>query len=111
MPLIPYWKNYIYVVSDILPYSVGSDNVEQELWESGNQNPRTPHYSVAEHAVTLLLALNRKIILGQNSCKWATTVWIIWLVLTCMKKVGIIGTGKIGGAFAKIMHGFGCQIL
>jgi D-lactate dehydrogenase len=21
------------------------------------------------------------------------------------------GTGKIGGAFAKIMHGFGCQIL
>jgi D-lactate dehydrogenase len=27
------------------------------------------------------------------------------------KKVGIIGTGKIGGAFAKIMHGCGCKIL
>jgi D-lactate dehydrogenase len=22
MPLIPYWKNYIYVVSDILPYAL-----------------------------------------------------------------------------------------
>jgi D-lactate dehydrogenase len=27
------------------------------------------------------------------------------------KTVGIIGTGKIGAAFAKIMHGFGCKIL
>jgi D-lactate dehydrogenase len=25
--------------------------------------------------------------------------------------VGIIGTGNIGSAFAKIMHGFGCQLL
>jgi D-lactate dehydrogenase len=34
------------------------------------------------------------------------------LVLTCIgKKVGIIGTGKIGAALQKIMHGFGCQIL
>jgi D-lactate dehydrogenase len=57
-------------------------------------------YSVAEHAAALLLALNRKII-GQNSCKWATTVWIIWWVLTYGKTVGIIGTGKIGAAFAK----------
>jgi D-lactate dehydrogenase len=27
------------------------------------------------------------------------------------KKVGIIGTGKIGSAFCKIMHGFGCSII
>jgi lactate dehydrogenase-like 2-hydroxyacid dehydrogenase len=46
---------------------------------SGNQSGNVPVLTVAEHAVTLLLALNRKIILGQNSCKWATTVWIIWL--------------------------------
>jgi lactate dehydrogenase-like 2-hydroxyacid dehydrogenase len=31
------------------------------------------------------------------------------VVLTCMEKVGIIGTGKIGGALQKIMHGFGCK--
>jgi D-lactate dehydrogenase len=27
------------------------------------------------------------------------------------KTVGIIGTGKIGSVFAKIMHGFGCKLL
>jgi D-lactate dehydrogenase len=27
------------------------------------------------------------------------------------KTIGIIGTGKIGSAFAKIMHGFGCTLL
>jgi lactate dehydrogenase-like 2-hydroxyacid dehydrogenase len=50
--------------------------------------PAYSPYSVAEHAAALLLALNRKIILGQNLCKWATTVWIIWLVLTCMENSG-----------------------
>jgi lactate dehydrogenase-like 2-hydroxyacid dehydrogenase len=50
------------------------------------------------------LALNRKIILGQNSCKWATTVWIIWLFDLHGKKVGIIGTGK-AALLQKIMHG------
>jgi D-lactate dehydrogenase len=35
---------------------------------------------------------------------------IIWLVLTCTEKSRNYWNW-IGGAFAKIMHGFGCQIL
>jgi D-lactate dehydrogenase len=99
-------KLYLCGVRYIALRSVGSDNVDikkQELWSKWQTYPRTP--TIAEHAVTLLLALNRKIILGQNSCKWATTVWIIWLVLT-RKKVGIMEPEN-RRRFCKIMHGFG----
>ena len=27
------------------------------------------------------------------------------------KTIGVVGTGKIGSAFAKIMHGFGCKLI
>src|SRR5207302_491639 len=27
------------------------------------------------------------------------------------KTVGVVGTGRIGAAFARIMHGFGCTLL
>jgi D-lactate dehydrogenase len=70
-------KNYLCGVRYIALRSVGSDNRYKKSKSSGNQSGKRTaysHYSVAEHAVTLLLALNRKIILGQNSCKWATTV-------------------------------------
>jgi D-lactate dehydrogenase len=81
-------KLYLCGVRYIALRSVGSDNVDikRALGIKVANVPAYSHYSVAEHAVTLLLALNRKIILGQNSCKWATTVWIIWLVLTCTEK-------------------------
>jgi D-lactate dehydrogenase len=69
-------------------------------------------YSVAEHALTLLLALNRKIINGQklmarNDFSLNELVGIDLY----QKTVGIIGLGKIGSAFAKIMNGFGCRLL
>jgi D-lactate dehydrogenase len=91
--------------------SVGSDNVDKKSKSSGNRGKRSAYYySVAEHAVTLLLALNRKIILGQNSCKWATT-GIIWLVLTLHGKSRNYWNRENRRRFCKIMHGFGCQIL
>lgn len=74
--------------------------------------PAYSPYSVAEHAVTLLMALNRKIVLGQKLMNMGDyrLDHLIGFDLHG-KKIGIIGTGKIGGAFAKIMHGFGCSII
>lgn len=68
--------------------------------------------AVAEHATALLLALNRKLILGQKMIQLGDyrVDHLIGFNLHG-KTVGIIGTGKTGSAFAKIMHGFGCKIL
>jgi D-lactate dehydrogenase len=69
-------------------------------------------YSVAEHAVGLVLALNRKLVLGQRLMDIGDYRMdhLVGFDLHG-KTVGIIGTGKIGAAFARIMHGFGCKIV
>lgn len=76
---------------------------------------RVPEYSphaVAEHAVALLLALNRKIHRAHNRVREANfsldgLVGFDLFGKTC----GIVGTGRIGAAFARIMQGFGCRLL
>lgn len=69
-------------------------------------------YPVAEHAVGLVLALNRKLVLGQRLMHIGDYRMdhLVGFDLHG-KTVGIIGTGKIGTAFARIMHGFGCKII
>jgi len=109
-------KLYFYGVRYIALRSVGYDYVDlkkaRALGIKVANVPSYSPYSVAEHAVTLLLALNRKIILGQKLMQMGD-YRLDHLVGFDLhgKTVGIIGTGKIGTAFAKIMHGFGCQIL
>lgn len=74
--------------------------------------PEYSPYSVAEHAAALLLALNRKLILGQklmDVCDYRLDMLVGFDLHG--KTAGIIGTGKIGSAFARIMHGFGCRLL
>ena len=76
---------------------------------------RVPDYSpfaVAEHAVALMLALNRKLIRAHNRVM-EQNFTLDGLVGFDMngKTVGIIGTGKIGSVVAKIMNGFGCRVL
>lgn len=76
---------------------------------------RVPDYSpyaVAEHAVALILALNRKLIRAHNRVM-EQNFSLDGLVGFDMngKTVGIIGTGKIGSVVTKIMNGFGCRIL
>lgn len=68
-------------------------------------------YAVAEHAVALMLALNRKLIRAHNRVM-EQNFSLDGLVGFDMhaKTVGIIGTGKIGSIVAKIMNGFGCKI-
>lgn len=74
--------------------------------------PEYSPYAVAEHAVALMLALNRKLIRSHNRVM-EQNFSLDGLVGFDMhgKTVGIIGTGKIGSVVAKIMNGFGCRIL
>jgi D-lactate dehydrogenase len=76
---------------------------------------RVPEYSphgVAEHAVTLILALNRKIYRAYNRVRENNFLLEGLLGFNLYAKtVGVIGTGKIGSAFCKIMQGFGCTVV
>lgn len=76
---------------------------------------RVPDYSpyaVAEHAVGLILCLNRKIHRAFNRVR-EMNFSLEGLVGFDLhgKTVGVIGTGKIGTVFARIMKGFGCSLL
>lgn len=74
--------------------------------------PNYSPYSVAEHSVALILALNRKLLLGQKLMH-QNNFFLDELIGFDLhqKTVGIVGTGNIGSAFAKIMNGFGCRLL
>lgn len=96
--------------------SVGYDNVNlraaTRLHIRVANVPAYSPYAIAEHAVALLLALNRKLI-DSNFRVQRYNFNLNNLVGFDLngKTVGIIGTGKIGTVMAKIMHGFGCQLL
>lgn len=71
----------------------------------------SPH-SVAEFAVGLLLALNRKIHRAYNRTRDGNFELDGLLGFDLHGKcVAVLGTGKIGRVFAKIMVGFGCHVL
>ncbi len=83
--------------------------------ELGITIARVPAYSphgVAEHAVALMLALNRKIYRAYNRVRDGNFSLDGMMGFNMNEKtVGIIGTGKIGFLLAKILSGFSCQIL
>jgi D-lactate dehydrogenase len=69
-------------------------------------------YSVAEFAVGLLLALNRKIHRAYNRTRDGNFELDGLLGFDLHGKcVAVLGTGKIGRVFARIMVGFGCHVL
>ena len=74
--------------------------------------PAYSPYAVAEHAVALMLTLNRKIHRAHSRVREGNFS-IEGLMGFDMhgKTVGIIGTGKIGAILAGILRGFGCAIL
>ncbi|MBV5261443.1 2-hydroxyacid dehydrogenase [Synechococcus moorigangaii CMS01] len=74
--------------------------------------PAYSPYAVAEHAVGLILMLNRKLYRAYNRVRDDNFSLVGLLGFDLHgKTVGIIGTGKIGECFAKIMRGFGCELL
>lgn len=76
---------------------------------------RVPAYSpeaVAEHAVAMLLTLNRKTHKAYNRVREQNFALNGLLGFDIHgKTVGVVGTGNIGRAFASIMLGFGCRVL
>ena len=96
--------------------SVGYDHVDlpkaHDLGIKVANVPDYSPYSVAEHAVAMLLAINRKLREGDLLMQLQD-----FRIDTLKgfdlhgKTIGIVGTGKIGMAFARIMSGFGTKIL
>ena len=69
-------------------------------------------YSVAEHAVALLLAVNRKVHRAYNRTRDSNFALDGLMGFDLHgKTVGVVGTGKIGRVFARIMLGFGCEVI
>lgn len=74
--------------------------------------PAYSPYAIAEQAVGMMLALNRKLIRANSQVK-EHDFRVDELIGFDMhnKTVGIIGTGRIGQVCARILHGFGCRLL
>ncbi|MFV5687905.1 2-hydroxyacid dehydrogenase [Flavobacterium sp. ZT3R25] len=94
----------------------GFNNVDVEAAAKENiKILRVPAYSpqaVAEHAVALILTLNRKTHKAYNRVRESNfSLGNLTGFNLYEKTVGVIGTGKIGAAFCQIMLGFGCKVI
>tara|TARA_R110002072_G_scaffold534_6_gene4002 strand:+ start:175538 stop:176536 length:999 start_codon:yes stop_codon:yes gene_type:complete len=83
--------------------------------ELGMTITRVPSYSpeaIAEHTLGLLMCLNRKYLKAfQRVRDFNFTLEGLEGVNIHGKTVGVVGTGQIGEAFARIMKGMGCTLL
>lgn len=74
--------------------------------------PAYSPYAVAEHAVALMMALNRNLPRAASRTREGNFALDGLLGFDMHgRTVGIVGTGKIGLCVAKILHGFGCRLL
>ncbi len=92
----------------------GFNNVDLE--HKGNVRvvrvPQYSPYAVAEHACALLLNVTRKLYKSyQRTRKYNFTLDGLLGFDIHGKTVGVIGTGKIGKVFIKIMKGFGTRVI
>src|SRR5271170_7979853 len=68
--------------------------------------------AIAEHIIALIMTLNRKTHRAYNRIRENNFSLAGLLGFTLHgKTVGIIGTGKIGMCTARILNGFGCNLL
>ncbi len=76
---------------------------------------RVPSYSpeaIAEHALALMLCLNRKLITASRRVRDMNfKLEGLEGHTIAGKTIGVIGAGKIGLAFIRMMNGFGCRVL
>lgn len=96
--------------------SAGFNNVNLvEAKRLGVTVARVPAYSphaVAEHAVAMILGLNRHIPRAHARVRDGNFALDGLLGFDLHgRTVGVIGTGRIGIAFAQIMLGFGCKVV
>ncbi len=103
-------------VSLIALRCAGYNNVDlYAATENNIKVVRVPAYSphaVAEHAVALILTLNRKTHKAYNRVREGNFSLDKLNGFDLFgKTIGVIGTGKIGHCFCEIMLGFGCRVL
>ncbi len=94
----------------------GFNNVDLDAAKAlGIRVSRVPAYSpeaVAEHTIGMMLCLNRKLHKAYNRVRDDNFALDGLLGFNLFgKTVGLIGTGRIGLATARILRGFGCQLL
>lgn len=94
----------------------GFNNVDLEAARKYNINVcRVPAYSpeaVAEHALAMILTLNRKTHKAYNRVREQNFSLNGLLGFNLKgKTIGVVGTGNIGKAFCHLLSGFGCRIL
>lgn len=93
----------------------GFNNVDLEAAKAlGIKVCRVPAYSpeaVAEHALALIMTLNRKTHKAYNRVREQNFSLNGLLGFNLHgKTIGVIGTGNIGKAFCRMMMGLGCQV-
>lgn len=96
--------------------AAGYDNVNlvkaRELGIAVANVPAYSPHSVAEHALALILALNRRLMTADQQVHQYNFKMNNLIGFNLHgKTIGIIGTGKIGSTFIKIIRGFDCRIL
>ena len=96
--------------------SAGFNHVDlRAAFNLGITVARVPAYSphaVAEHAVGLILTLNRRFHRAYARVREGNFALDGLLGFDLHgKTVGVVGTGRIGEAFARIRAGFGCRLL
>lgn len=94
----------------------GFNNVDlQAAAEAGLTVARVPAYSphaIAEHTLALILSLNRKTYRSHARVREGNFSLDGLMGFDLHgKSVGIIGAGRIGLVFARIMNGLGCDIM
>jgi len=103
-------------ITNIVLRCAGFNQVDlQSVKDLGIKICRVPAYSpeaVAEHAMALILALSRKTHKAYNRVR-ENNFSLAGLTGFNLhgKTVGVVGTGAIGKAFAKIALGFGCEVI
>jgi len=105
----------------ILRHGIGYDNVDiKAATKAGIVVANYPTYcvqDVAEQAITLMMACQRKLLIQNRLLEKSVTAkkWIFEEVYPVYrlkgKTVGIVGLGRIGGTVFRMLSGFGVEVL
>ncbi len=103
-------------VKYIATRSVGIDHIDCEAATKAEiKIANVPSYSpqsIAEHAIALMMALNRKIFLAiQHSKEFNFKLDGLQGFTMYGKTVGLIGFGQVAQFLSTILNGFGCKVL
>ena len=104
-------------LNTVVRYGVGVDHIDlKAATKYGVTVCNVPDYGVhevASHALTLMLALTRKLIKMNRSTKEGSWKYeeSIPVFRYGMQTVGIIGIGRIGMRFAQFVNAIGCKVV